>query len=217
MNKWFAGLIIVAVGLPLLMFAGNLKSGISGGEQAGSSGAPEQVKLEKANADSGLSAVSQGLQEPPAATPEIYLGYRFARSNIGNDEGLQPEAVVAYTAPSGGSYGSIAPNVVYLGGNWKNNPDSLELVSDEGRIVLKYTARNVNIVAGSAQQQSLLQVLLNSRLVSSTNSGSDVKKSMATVDEQGIYNLVMDDGYHTKTVEINVRGKGFRLYKFTFG
>lgn len=203
MDKWLAGLIIAAVGLPLLMFFGNLKSGASEGEHA--------------NADSGLRAVSQGLQEQPATTPEVYLGYKFARSNIGNDEGLQPEAVASYTAPDEGSYGSIAPNIVYVSGAWKSSPDSLELVSDEGRIVLKYTAKTVNIVADSAEQQSLLQVLLDGSLVNSAGSGSDVEDSVAAVDEQRLYNLVMDDGYHTRTVEINVRGRGFRLYRFTFG
>ena len=151
------------------------------------------------------------------STPEIYLGYKFARSNIGNDEGLRPEAVVAYAAPSQGSYGQLVPNVVYFGGTWKNNPDNLELVSDEGRVVLKYTARAVNVVAGSEQQPALLQSILDGSLLNSTNSGSDVKKSLATVDEQRLYNLVMDDGYNTKAVEVNVRGKGFKLYTFTFG
>ncbi len=158
-----------------------------------------------------------GVNFTSIATPEIYLGYQFARSNIGNDEGLQPEAVVAYTAPSKSSYGELVPSMVYVGGTWKNNPDSLELVSDEGRVVLKYTARAVNIVAGSSQQPALLQAILDGNFVNSTNSGSDVKKSLATVDEQRLYNLVMDDGYHTKTIEVNVRGKGFRLYTFTFG
>ena len=158
-----------------------------------------------------------GVNFTSIATPEIYLGYQFARSNIGNDEGLQPEAVVAYTAPSKSSYGELVPNMVYVGGTWKNNPDSLELVSDEGRVVLKYTARAVNIVAGSSQQPALLQAILDGNFVNSTNSGSDVKKSLATVDEQRLYNLVMDNGYHTKTIEVNVRGKGFRLYTFTFG
>ncbi|MBI2550336.1 thioredoxin family protein [Candidatus Woesearchaeota archaeon] len=169
-----------------------------------------EVKEETASPENAV-----GVDFSSIATPEIYLGYQFARVNLGNDEGFQPEQTVGYVAPS--DYGSLVPNSVYLGGRWKNTPDSMELVSDEGRITLKYTAKAVNIVAGPGQQPALVQVMLNGNFVNSTNSGSDVKKSLATVDGQRLYNLVMDDGYHTKVVEVNVKGKGFRLYTFTFG
>lgn len=215
MDKWLAGLIITAVGLPLLMFVGNLKSEVSEEGGAGSSIAHEQLELENANADSGLGSVFHGLQEPPAITPEVYLGYQFALYNIGNDEGFQPEAAVAYTTPS--SYDNLVPGVVYFGGNWKNNPDGMELVSNEGRAVLRYTAKTVNITAGPGQKPSAVQVLLDNSFVNSTNSGTDVENSVANIDEQRLFSIVMDDSYHTKTVEINVMGSGFRLYKFTFG
>ena len=38
--------------------------------------------------------------------------------------------------------------MVYLEGQWKNNPDNIELQSEMGRIVLNYSAKSVNIVAG---------------------------------------------------------------------
>ena len=40
------------------------------------------------------------------------------------------------------------PNVVYLQGNWKNNPDNMELRSDVGRIVLRYYAKAINMLYG---------------------------------------------------------------------
>lgn len=195
MNKRLVGLVLAAVVLPLLIFIGNLKA-----------------EAEKETA-SPKNAV--GVDFSSIATPEIYLGYQLAKVNLGNDEGFQPEQTVGYVAPS--DYGSLVPNAVYLGGNWTNTPDSMELVSDEGRIVLKYTAKAVNTVAGPGQQQATLQVMLNGNFVNSTNSGSDVRKSLATVDGQRLYNLVSDDSYHTKVVEVNVKGKGFRIYTFTFG
>ncbi|MBI3036676.1 thioredoxin family protein [Candidatus Woesearchaeota archaeon] len=146
------------------------------------------------------------------ATPEIYLGHEYTRVNLGNDEGFQPGSVVNYSLP-----GSGVPNVVYVAGLWKSNPDSLELVSGEGRVILKYTARAVNIVAGPGQEPSLLQVILDGSFVNSTNSGSDVTDSVAKVDGQRLYSLVYDSGYYTKVIEINAKGEGFRLYTFTFG
>ena len=37
---------------------------------------------------------------------------------------------------------------MYLQGNWKNNPDKMELQNDTGRILLTYYAKAVNIIAG---------------------------------------------------------------------
>ncbi len=153
-----------------------------------------------------------GVNFTSIATPELYLGYEYARVNLGNGEGFQPGLVVNYTLPESG-----VPNVVYVAGSWKSNPDSLELVSGEGRVILKYTARAVNIVAGPGQQPALLQVILDGSFVNSTNSGSDVVNSVAKVDGQRLYNLVYDSGYYTKVIEINVKGEGFKLYTFTFG
>lgn len=171
---------------------------------------PESVSLPKG---------AVGVNFTSIATPEIYFGYTFARVNLGNEEGFRPEAVVSYKAPQ--PYDEIAPNTAYVGGQWRNNADNLELVSDEGRIALSYTARAVNIVASPGQQSSLLQVLVDEKLVNSTNMGSDIKVTKAdatvTVDEQRLYNLVADSDYRTRVIEINVKGKGFRIYTFTFG
>jgi hypothetical protein len=36
----------------------------------------------------------------------------------------------------------------HLDGTWKNNADNMELQSENGRIVLVYSAKSVNMVAG---------------------------------------------------------------------
>ncbi len=148
------------------------------------------------------------------ATPELYLGYQFARVNLGNDEGFKPGKSFAYTLPA---YSDLRSNVVYVGGTWKGNADNLELASNEGRIVLRYTAKDVNIVAGPGGQPALLQVILDGNFISTEGSGSDVDGSKAKVSEQRLYNIVSDSAYATRTVEINVKGKGFKIYTFTFG
>ena len=38
--------------------------------------------------------------------------------------------------------------MVYVQGQWKNNPDNLELAGDSGKVVLLYSAKSANIVAG---------------------------------------------------------------------
>ena len=78
-------------------------------------------------------------------TPEIYIGYDTARAPLGNPEGFKPDQTVSYSIPSTTNF---KPDIVYLQGNWKNNPDNMELQNDTGRIVLTYYAKSVNIIAG---------------------------------------------------------------------
>ena len=66
-------------------------------------------------------------------TPEIYLGYYYARAPLGNSESFKPEQTVSYSIPTNTNF---KPNLVYLQGDWKNNQDNMELQSDIGRIAL---------------------------------------------------------------------------------
>jgi len=142
-------------------------------------------------------------------TPELYLGYKFARTPLGNSEGFQPEQEVNYSMPAG-----IEPNLVYLNGVWKNTPDYMELVSDEGDVVLLYSAKVVNIVAG---KKSSLQVYVDGVIVGENNRGSDVILYRVDVNENRLYNLVFDRDYDAHLIQIKVSGKGFQIYTFTFG
>jgi hypothetical protein len=80
-----------------------------------------------------------------STTPEIYIGYDTARAPLGNPEGFKPHQIVSYSIPSSANF---KPDIVYLQGNWKNNPDNMELQNDTGRIALLYYAKSVNIIAG---------------------------------------------------------------------
>ena len=72
------------------------------------------------------------------------FGYQFARAPLGSPQGFVQGQVVNYSIP----FSALEPNVIYLQGLWKNNPDNLELAGDSGRIVLVYSAKSVNIVPG---------------------------------------------------------------------
>ena len=80
-----------------------------------------------------------------STTPEIYIGYNTMRMPLGNPEGFKPDQTVSYSIPS---TTNLKPDIVYLQGKWKNNPENMELQNDTGRIVLKYYAKSVNIIAG---------------------------------------------------------------------
>src|SRR5919197_1476716 len=167
-----------------------------------------------------------------ATTPEIYLGYEKARAPIGNPEGFKPDQIVSYSIPSNTNF---KPSIVYLQGNWKNNPDNMELQSDTGRIALVYYAKSVNIVAGGkgggivyndndeaaagggggghgqSGVNSTAGISNNSLRVDLSQNGS------FRIDGQRLYNLAMHNDYNDNSIVIDVKGKGFQLYTFTFG
>lgn len=81
-------------------------------------------------------------------TPEIYLGYQVAQEPLGNPQDFQPDRTVSYTIPNNNDTSNLKPNIVYLEGQWNNNPDNIQLQGETGRIILNYYAKSVNIVAG---------------------------------------------------------------------
>ena len=147
-------------------------------------------------------------------TPEIYFGYEFTRGNFGNPEGLEAEKIIDYKIPI-----IVKPNNVYLDGKWKINKDNVELVGENGRIILGYDAKTVNIVAGSASG-SEVRVTVDTRYVDDSSKGIDVliqnNKSSAKVKDERLYNLV-DYEYGKGLLELRINGKGFKIYTFTFG
>jgi len=144
-------------------------------------------------------------------TPEIYFGYKFARGNFGNEEGLQADKTIEFKIPE-----QLFVNYAYIDGTWKTNEDDSELISDSGSIILIYSAKLVNIVAGS-ENGSEIEILVDKRQINELNRGSDVKLEGNTlVKDFRLYNVV-DYQYGKHTIQINIKGKGFKINTFTFG
>ena len=153
-----------------------------------------------------------------ATTPEIYIGYNTARAPLGNPEGFKPDQTVSYSIPSTTNF---KPDVVYLQGEWKNNPDNMELQSDTGRIVLVYYGKSVNIIAGGNGRGVVFNDKEKDAAAAppSNNSlGEDLSSdSSFRIDGQRLYNLAIHNNYTGHSIVIDVKGKGFRFYTFTFG
>jgi thiol-disulfide isomerase/thioredoxin len=144
------------------------------------------------------------------ATPEIYFGYDFARGNFGNEEGIVPNQIIDYKLPE-----KLIFNQAYLDGQWKSDGDNMELVSDEGLVVLPYQAKVVNVVMGS-EQGSDIEVFIDGINVNENSKGFDVEDNKVVVKDSKLYNVV-DYEYEPHTVALSVKGKGFKIYTFTFG
>ena len=90
----------------------------------------------------------------------------------------------------------------------------MKLVSEEGRILLPYFAKEVNIVTkGKAE----LTILLDGNLISPEVAGMDVTLGKIQVVEPRLYNIVTSEEAESHTLEIQVPESGFEIYTFTFG
>lgn len=145
-------------------------------------------------------------------TPELYFGYDFAfgRSQIGNPEGFRPNQQVTYTIPD-----KLHEDNFYLHGTWKNLDDRMILISQSGRIVLPYFAKEVNIVAAGTSQ---LEIFLDGQKIMPDSAGSDVNPDgTVNIVQSTLYNLVRSSESSAHVLEIQVNQPGFEIYTFTFG
>jgi len=155
-----------------------------------------------------------------STTPEIYVGYDTARVPLGNPEGFKPDHTVSYSIQSNTN---LRPDVLYLQGNWKNNPDNMELQNDSGRILLTYYAKAVNIIAGGKGGGVVSNDIGTGAAASTAKTpnkslGLDVSQDGSfRIDGPRLYNLSIHNNYALHNIVIDIKGKGFRFYTFTFG
>jgi thiol-disulfide isomerase/thioredoxin len=146
-------------------------------------------------------------------SPELYFGYQYARAQLGNIQGFNPEKTVNYTIPGS----NLESNVIYLQGLWKNNPDSMELVGSNGKIMLAYSAKSINIVAGGKGEAIVMEDGKGNQ-TNNTFKGNDVDaEGRLIVDGQRLYNIADHANYGNHEIEIAARGPGLKVYTFTFG
>jgi len=145
-------------------------------------------------------------------SPELYFGYKFAqnRNQLGSEEGFQPGKTVTYSESD-----KVDLHKFYLTGNWKNYEDSMELVSDTGTIKLRYNAKQVNIVTENVAE---LKIFLDGEPIPAKYSGEDITSgNMLIVSEPDLYNVISSENSSSHLMEIQIEGKGFQIFTFTFG
>ena len=99
----------------------------------------------------------------------------------------------------------------------------MELQNDTGRIVLIYYAKSVNIIAGGKGGGVVFndEEMRRSKLQQPTSNkslGEDLSSDGSfRIDGQRLYNLAIHNNYAAHNIVIDVKGKGFQFYTFTFG
>ena len=145
-------------------------------------------------------------------SPELYFGYKFAqnRNQLGSEEGFKPGQTVTYLESE-----KTDLHKFYLTGDWTNYEDSMELVSDIGTIKLRYNAKQVNIVTDNTAE---LKIILDGNPIPAKYSGKDItSESNMTVSEASLYNIINSENSESHLLEIQIEGKGFQIFTFTFG
>jgi hypothetical protein len=92
----------------------------------------------------------------------------------------------------------------------------MELQSEVGRIVLSYSAKAINIVAGGKGELRILED--NNSPLNDNFRGTDVSEDgTVKINGQRLYNIVGHEEYGNYQIVIEVVGRGFQIYTFTFG
>src|SRR5918995_95820 len=176
---------------------------------------PEYIGANTTTIDQSISnpESSQSVNFDRINTPELYFGYQYSTAPLGNSEGYQPDQIVNYTMPDDTK---IVPNRIYLAGEWKNNADHMELQSEVGHIVLSYSAKAINIVAGGKGELRIMED--NNSPLNDNFRGTDVSEDgTVKINGQRLYNIVGHEEYGNYQIVIEVVGRGFQIYTFTFG
>ncbi len=145
-------------------------------------------------------------------TPELYFGFNFAegRNQLGNEEGFSKNKIVDYQLPE-----TFREHYFYMDGTWKNNNDGMELISDSGKIVLNFNAKQVNIVAS---ESAMLEIEYDGGKIPNEIKGLDVSEDgIVNVSEPRLYNLIELEQEGSHEIIIHVKNPGFEIFTFTFG
>ena len=145
-------------------------------------------------------------------TPELYFGFNFAegRNQLGSEEGFSKNQIVDYKLPN-----QFKQHYFYMDGMWQNNNDGMKLISDSGKIVLHFNAKQVNIVASN---NAILEITYDGNSIPSENRGKDVAPDgTVKILEPRLYNLIDSKQEGSHEIIIEVKNPGFEIFTFTFG
>ncbi|MDD5593613.1 MAG: redoxin domain-containing protein [Candidatus Margulisbacteria bacterium] len=140
---------------------------------------------------------------------ETYFGSArnsFLASGIPGLSGVQamPEVV------------SIRANSLYLVGRWDLQPQFAQNKTAGDKIIYRYSAKDVYLVANSDRRVKI-RVLLDGQPLGG-RAGADVgSDGTVTIKEDRLYRLIEDSVYGEHTLEIIIESPGLRVYTFTFG
>ena len=147
-------------------------------------------------------------------SPETYVGYERAE-NFASPDGAVLDARHVYATPA-----RLRLNHWALAGDWTVDRQAIVLNETDGRIAYRFHARDLHLVMGPAQRETLVRfrVHIDGQPPGAAH-GTDVDdQGNGTVTEPRLYQLVRQPGPVTdRTFEITFLDPGVQAYAFTFG
>ncbi len=145
-------------------------------------------------------------------SPETYLGY---------EKGSRPRVAGSVVAdlPANYSAAPLQTNTWSLAGNWSLGPEFVQVHQPDGRLAVRFEARDANLVLGTATGQPVrFRVTLDGQ-PPGIHHGTDVDaEGNGVADATRLYQLIRQGGaVKPRTVEIQFLDAGARGYAFTFG
>jgi hypothetical protein len=153
-----------------------------------------------------LIAAKPGTQLPPT-TPEATA---FARTGQSSYAGITNETYVGSERRESGT--------ITLEGDWRSARQYLELRKDTGKIILPFTAGEVNLVMEPGLSgKAAVTVLLDGKPVGEAR-GADVgTDGVARFDRSGMLRLIAGASRRRHVLTLVATDPGLRAYVFTFG
>ncbi len=149
--------------------------------------------------------------ETKILSPEIYFG-ALRNGFFAGEQGKTGLQELPYPTEA-------KTNTLYLVGKWNIQEEFAESASENAKIVFRYRAQKVFIVA-SAEQETKITVLKDGKPLSGTDKGKDITLeagSTAAIKDSQLYRLVEDTEYGEHILEIIVEKPGLKAFTFTFG
>lgn len=147
---------------------------------------------------------------PAGISPEIYAG-SLRNPGLGSGEACTKEGC-QYVDP-----GNHIRDVIYISGNWNQEPGFLVFEGKEGHISFRYYASEVNLVM---EGKGIAEVLLDEKPLKKEDAGADIElkngKSYVIIDRSDMYNIIKSRNFKMGEIKL-IPFKGLRVYAYTFG
>lgn len=169
----------------------------------------EAMGMELEGMDDSTRAESISAETIDARSPETYFGANRNKLLANGRAGLSGE--FNFELPK-----IIAMNKLYLSGKWSINDEYARPMEQGAKIVYRYNAQKVFLVAG-ADNASKLRVYQDGELISE-GKGSDVNENgELSIEEQGLYRIIENDKRGVHILELEAEDGNLQVFTFTFG
>lgn len=177
----------------------------------------QQALAERARRLGTTAPATTTVTVPPAAaspadgveSPEIYFGAarnRYLANGVAGQSGPQ-----TFTLPT-----FFIRNLLYLAGPWAFTGEYAESGQVGAKVVFKYKAKEVYMVASSANGATLC-ISVDGQPVAAAAGADVAQDGTARVRDNRLYHLIHGTDYSEHTLEIEVQSGNLQAYTFTFG